>query len=97
VPTVNAAVDLAKEIKERRNSRHRQAYAARVVAKVAVSAQEDADRVTVEAAANWRRLRQAETARDRYQKQKIANNAACPSGPTESSLSSSSSGTLTIL
>jgi hypothetical protein len=37
-----AAVDLAEEIRERRNSRDRQAYAARVAAKAAVSAKEDA-------------------------------------------------------
>ena len=60
-------------------------------------AQEEADRVTSETAAAWRRVHLAECRRDRYHKKKIAKTAACPSGPTESSLSSSSSGTLTVL
>ena len=38
-------------------------------------------------------VRRAETARDRYHKKKIAKTTACPSGPIESSLSSTSSGT----
>ena len=82
------AVDLAKEIRERRNARERQAYAARVVI-----AQEEAERITSETAAAWRRAHLAEGRRDRYQKKKNAKATASPSGPTESSLSSSSSGT----
>jgi len=38
-------------------------------------------------------LRRAEAARDRYHKKKAAKAPACPSGPTEASLSSSASGT----
>ena len=59
----------------------------------AVIAQEEAERVTSETAAAWRRAHLAEVRRDRYHKKKIAKTAACSSGPTESSLSSSSSGT----
>ena len=80
------AVDSIEEIRERRNARKRQGYAARVAAKAASRAQEDADRVTAEAAAAWRRVHLAEGRRDRYHKKKIAKTIACPSGPTESSL-----------
>ena len=60
--------DLANELRLRHNARNRKSYAASVAVKRASSAQEDAGRVTAETAADWRRLRRAETARDRYQK-----------------------------
>ena len=44
-------------------------------------------------AADSRTLRRNDLRRDRYHKKKIAKTTACPSEPTESSLSSSSSGT----
>ena len=59
----------------------------------AVIAQEEAERVTSETAAAWRRVHLAEGRRDRYHKKKIAKTTACLSGPIESSLSSTSSGT----
>ena len=58
--------DLANELRLRHNSSSKKSYAASVAAKRASSAQADADRVTAEAAADWRRLHLAEGARDRY-------------------------------
>ena len=58
--------DLGNELRLRHNSSSRKSYAARVAFKRASSAQEDADRVTEEDAADWRRLHLAEGRRDRY-------------------------------
>jgi hypothetical protein len=58
--------DLANELRLRHNSSSKKSYAASVAAKRASSAQEEADRVTAEAAAAWRRLHLAEGRRDRY-------------------------------
>jgi hypothetical protein len=60
------AAERAEEGRQRRNLMNRQSYVARVGAKAAASTLAEADRVGAEDAADWRRLQQNESRRDRY-------------------------------
>jgi hypothetical protein len=64
-----------------------------LIFKKAAAAQVDTTIAQESYAADSRTLRRNDLRRDRYHKKKIAKTTACPSEPTESSLSSSSSGT----